>query len=612
MIVTVDLPSSVKDIAETLQRELTKQKSENRQMLLKILSNIRFLARQSIAIRGDGDEENSNFIQLFKLRGEDDPKFAKWLEKKTDKYVSADIQNELLKVMGLQVLRDIATSLHSAEFYSIMVDETTDVSNKEQAVLCFRWVSDDLIAHEDFVGLYGIENTEAKTLVNMILDVLTRLNLSIKKLRGQCYDGASAMSGPRSGVAKQIRDLESRAVYTHCYGHSLNLACMDTIKSSKVMQEALDITAEITKLVKLSPRRGTIFQRLKDELAPLDPGIRVLCPTRWTVKAEALKSIVDNFEVLQHLWEESLEYVKESEMRARILGLSDRMMKFDFFFGAILGETVLSHSDNLSRTLQKGDISASEGQGVAEMTVTCLKTLRTDDNFALFWSKVTKKATQLNIDEPALPRKRKRTVRYESGNAAPEFHTSIEGYYRQAYFEVLDVICSTIEDRFRQPGYQLYSNLEQLLLKAVCKENYSSEFDFVTKFYGPDLNVHALEMQLQIFATNFIMEGKKTSIKDILKYLRNISSAQRALLSEICIIAKLILVMPATNAVSERSFSALRRVKTYLRSTMKQTRLNHLMILHVHKDITDSLNLNDIGNEFVRCSEHRLSVSGHF
>ena len=612
MIVTVDLPSSVKDIAETLQRELTKQKSENRQMLLKILSNIRFLARQSIAIRGDGDEENSNFIQLFKLRGEDDPKFAKWLEKKTNKYVSADIQNELLKVMGLQVLRDIATSLHSAEFYSIMVDETTDVSNKEQAVLCFRWVSDDLIAHEDFVGLYGIENTEAKTLVNMILDVLTRLNLSIKKLRGQCYDGASAMSGPRSGVAKQIRDLESRAVYTHCYGHSLNLACMDTIKSSKVMQEALDITAEITKLVKLSPRRGTIFQRLKDELAPLDPGIRVLCPTRWTVKAEALKSIVDNFEVLQHLWEESLEYVKESEMRARILGVSDRMMKFDFFFGAILGETVLSHSDNLSRTLQKGDISASEGQGVAEMTVTCLKTLRTDDNFALFWSKVTKKATQLNIDEPALPRKRKRTVRYESGNAAPEIHTSIEGYYRQAYFEVLDVICSTIEDRFRQPGYRLYSNLEQLLLKAVCKESYSSEFDFVTKFYGPDLNVHALEMQLQIFATNFIMEGKKTSIKDILKYLRSISSAQRALLSEICIIAKLILVMPATNAVSERSFSALRRVKTYLRSTMKQTRLNHLMILHVHKDITDSLNLNDIGNEFVRCSEHRLSVFGHF
>ena len=111
VVVTVDLLSSVKDIAETLQSELTKQKMENIQMLLKILSNIRFLARQSIAIRGDGDEENSNFIQLFKLLGENDPKFAKWLEKKTDKYISADIQNELLKVMGLQVLRDVGAAL---------------------------------------------------------------------------------------------------------------------------------------------------------------------------------------------------------------------------------------------------------------------------------------------------------------------------------------------------------------------------------------------------------------------------------------------------------------------------------------------------------------------
>ena len=214
-----------------------------------------------------------------------------------------------------------------------------------------------------------------------------------------------------------------------------------------------------------------------------------------------------------------------------------------------------------------------------------------------------------------MPRKIKRTltVRYESGNATPEFQSSsVEEYCSQAYFEVFDVICSTTEDTFRQPGYQLYSNLEQFLLKAVRKENYSSEFDFVTKFYESDLNVHALEMQLQIFATNFTTEGKNTSIKDILKYLRNISSAQRALLFETCVIVELILVMPATNAISERSFSALRRVKTYLRSTMKQTRLNHLMILHVHKEKTDSLNLHDIGNEFVRCSEHRLSVFGHF
>ena len=87
----------------------------------------------------------------------------------------------------------------------------------------------------------------------------------------------------------------------------------------------------------------------------------------------------------------------------------------------------------------------------------------------------------------------------------------------------------------------------------------------MTKFYESDLNVHALETQLLIFAINVTIEDKNTNIKDILKYLRNISSAQRTLLSEICIIAKLIIVMNAINAVSEKSFSALRRVKTYLR-----------------------------------------------
>ena len=62
-------------------------------------------------------------------------------------------------------------------------------------------------------------------------------------------------------------------------------------------------------------------------------GIRVLCPTRWTVRAEALKSIIDNFSVLLELWDESLEIVRETEMKARIQGVAAQMKKFEFFFG---------------------------------------------------------------------------------------------------------------------------------------------------------------------------------------------------------------------------------------------------------------------------------------
>ena len=74
----------------------------------------------------------------------------------------------------------------------------------------------------------------------------------------------------------------------------------------------------------------------------------------------------------------------------------------------------------------------------------------------------------------------------------------------------------------------------------------------------------------------------------------------------------MILVMPATNAVSGRSASALRRVKTYLRTTMSDARLYNLLVLHVHKDRCDSLVLADCLNDFVSGSEHRLSLFGKF
>ena len=90
------------------------------------------------------------------------------------------------------------------------------------------------------------------------------------------------------------------------------------------------------------------------------------------------------------------------------------------------------------------------------------------------------------------------------------------------------------------------------------------------------------------------------------------SLRERALLCKVCTILELILVLPSTNAVSERSFSAMCRVKTYLRSTMGQERLNNLLTLHVHKDHKDELDLMAFANEFVSHSEHRLSTFGKF
>ena len=67
----------------------------------------------------------------------------------------------------------------------------------------------------------------------------------------------------REQVVKMIQDEEPRAIYTHCYGHSLNLACCDMVKHCKIMNDALDITLEITKIIKKSPKRDAMFERIK-------------------------------------------------------------------------------------------------------------------------------------------------------------------------------------------------------------------------------------------------------------------------------------------------------------------------------------------------------------
>ena len=118
------------------------QKTENRVMLRMILTSIRYLARQGLAFRGrfkisdesnEGYEIDSNFIQLLNLRAEDSPLILKWLQKSQDKFTSADIQNEILGIMAKSIQREIANEV-SGKWFTIMVDETTDLSNTEQMV----------------------------------------------------------------------------------------------------------------------------------------------------------------------------------------------------------------------------------------------------------------------------------------------------------------------------------------------------------------------------------------------------------------------------------------------------------------------------------------------
>ena len=245
-----------------------------------------------------------------------------------------------------------------------------------------------------------------------------------------------------------------------------------------------------------------------------------------------------------------------------------------------------------------------------------LQSLRTDSNFQLFWEKTTREADQLKVNEPSLRRRRKAPRRFESGSTdGYSFPNTPVDHYRRVYYEAIDLITTCINNRFDQPGYKIYRNIENLLLKAANTENYDEELKFVTQFYSSDFDGYLLKTQLEVLSTDFAANSESREnyqLSDVIELLKCKSEAQKDMLSEVCILLKLLLVMPATNAISERSFSALRRVKSYLRSTMNQDRLTHLMVLHIHKELTDKLDLITIANDFVAGDTYRLTVFGTF
>ena len=140
----------------------------------------------------------------------------------------------------------------------------------------------------------------------------------------------------------------------------------------------------------------------------------------------------------------------------------------------------------------------------------------------------------------------------------PTFPDSVEEHYRSIYFEVLDLIVSCIEDRFNQAGYKTFRNVQELLLKAAAGEPYDDELRSVLSFYGSDFDALLLPTQLEIFSQDFQADGKVT-VREIVRYFQKCSDAQLQLQSQVSKLVRLLLVMPATNAGSERCFSALRK-----------------------------------------------------
>ena len=151
---------------------------------------------------------------------------------------------------------------------------------------------------------------------------------------------------------------------------------------------------------------------------------------------------------------------------------------------------------------------------------------------------------------------------------------------------------------FEQPSIKAFWAMEQVLLKGTEGEDASDEIEETKKIFGDDVDVTSLSTELEVLK-GICKKNKPSHTLEIIEVLKQCNRDSWLIIPSVLKIVKLLLVVAPTAATAERSFSMMRRVKTWLRATMKQKSLNSLAILTSHKDITDDLDLTEVANKFV-------------
>lgn len=223
-----------------------------------MISSLRFIAHQGLPTRGHNETEG-NFLQLIHLQSDDCPLLKEWIYQ-CQNWTSHDIQNELLEIMAHTVLRKITDSIRANRYYSIMVDESIDVSFKEQVSIYIHHVTEWYGNIWRLSSLYETGNTTAEVPTTIIKDVLCHCGLD---LQGQANDGASNMSGWIHGVQARISSECPKAVYIHCFCHSLNFAVQDSSKSILSIRNALNVIQELSNLIKYSGKQKALLEKIR-------------------------------------------------------------------------------------------------------------------------------------------------------------------------------------------------------------------------------------------------------------------------------------------------------------------------------------------------------------
>ena len=602
------------NIQVLLRKRTTEEQAKNRFALTAVFDCVRLCGKQGIALRGHRDEKTTgNSWNLLWLVGRYNNDVNNYLKSKSKtKFMSADIQNEMLKILSQKILRKLISGIkdesrifsnslasrttnNNSYIFSLIADETSDISNREQVSICIRYCTSSLESNEVFLGFFETHRTDSHTLFCLVKDALLRLGLDISCLRGQGYDGGSNMAGKINGLQQKMIQENPKALYFHCAGHQLNLVCQDACTEVCLVSHVITIVNKIVAFVKESPKRCSWFaaiQAASGESATCN--LRPLCNTRWILRKDCIDAFLINYSNLMNFMEEmSGDLEVSGTIRSAAFAHLLNLEKFEMYFVLRLLQRLFCiihpiHVKCQSRHATTGELN----MWIQELASALSLEL---DNFGKeLFVESKQQALSLKINLPVIPRVCHAVTDEE-----------VQSFYTNVFKEVFEKAASSLLRRY-QSRPLLMSNLLRRLVEDETMSR--DDIEGASMFYGDWDSVDITRERQLLFARLKRMECP-ISIAEICKQLRE-NQAILDMAPNFVTALKTYIVLPVSTCEAERSFSSLRRLKTYLRSTITQQRLNDLTVLTTHRDETEALDLNEAVTEFVSRSQTRRNKFG--
>ena len=591
--ISIENPASRIDVQ--MSSSLQSQMAENKHILRQIVRAVMFLAKQGLAFRGDKEDIHSqknpgNFLALLNTFAETDSVLHAHLHKpraKNAMYLSPTTQNDIINVIGYDVIRaGITTEVRKARFFSVLADEVSS-HNVEHLALCLRFVDEKCDIREEFVTFVKLERVRASDITTAIVNTLEGLGLSLNELRGQGYDGAATMSGHKSGVQKQIRDRQPKAVYTHCAGHSLNLVIVSSCSVPPV-QNCVDQIKSLTLWIKSSPKREgllkAVYQRgVQSGSTSTRAPILNVCITRWVENIDGWERFSSSHPFLVQMCEviiygnsefEAYNDAWSPEDKRNALAYLKALESFEFVYVLISLQRSLLYLKEATVKLQGQSQDIAYGITTIQRCCTELKTLRADvDSYSHRIYEHSCRVAERSGITVTMPRVTQR----QQHRPNPESNT-VEDYFKYTVtIPFLDHLISDLSSRFDLHTKRAAS-LQGLLPTRITPDSSVQDIQEAATFYADDLpNASIIDEEFHLWKSRWLSVPQKDRPQTLSESLRQCCPHS---LPNIFVLLKLFATLPLSFCSCERSASALRRLNNYLRCTQTEERLSALALIH--------------------------------